>query len=138
MKHLRKYNESSEEEFQLIDLVDYLQDLMDHYDIYLHSDGNEITMQDIIDNNDFYDGDDVPNFANTKSNPLQTYPFDKNDFQIIIPIKDFKDLEKVYYHMKSVKGHMKAQGYQLSYFEIGTDTNEGEEKLTSVNYSFYK
>ena len=137
MKHLRKYNESAEE-FQLIDLVDYLQDLMDHYDIYLHSDGNEITMQDIIDNNDFYAGDDVPNFANTKSNPLQTYPFDKNDFQIIIPIKDFKDLEKVYYHMKSVKGHMKAQGYQLSYFEIGTDTNEGEEKLTSVNYSFYK
>ena len=137
MKHLRKYNESAEE-FQLIDLVDYLQDLMDHYDIYLHSDGNEITMQDIIDNNDFYAGDDVPNFANTKSNPLQTYPFDKNDFQIIIPIKDFKDLEKVYYHMKSVKGHMKAQGYQLSYFEIGTDTNEGEEKFTSVNYSFYK
>lgn len=137
MKHLRKYNESAEE-FQLIDLVDYLQDLMDHYDIYLHSDGNEITMQDIIDNNDFYAGDDVPNFANTKSNPLETYPFDKNDFQIIIPIKDFKDLEKVYYHMKSVKGHMKAQGYQLSYFEIGTDTNEGEERLTSVNYSFYK
>lgn len=137
MKHLRKYNESAEE-FQLIDLVDYLQDLMDYYDIYLHSDGNEITMQDIIDNNDFYAGDDVPNFANTKSNPLETYPFDKNDFQIIIPIKDFKDLEKVYYHMKSVKGHMKAHGYQLSYFEIGTDTNEGEEKLTSVNYSFYK
>ena len=121
MKHLRKYNESAEE-FQLIDLVDYLQDLMDHYDIYLLSDGNEITMQDIIDNNDFYADDD----------------FDKNDFQIIIPIEDFKDLEKVYYHMKSVKGHMKAHGYQLSYFEIGTDTDEGEEKLTSVNYSFYK
>ena len=129
MKHLKKFNESSEEEFQLIDLVDYLQDLMDHYNIYLHSDGNEITMQDIIDNNDF---------ANTKSNPLETYPFDKNDFQIIIPIKDFKDLEKVYYHMKSVKGHMKAHGYQLSYFEIGTDTDKGEEKFTSVNYSFYK
>ena len=47
MKHLRKYNESAKE-FQLIDLVDYLQDLMDYYDIYLHSDGNEITMQDII------------------------------------------------------------------------------------------
>jgi hypothetical protein len=44
MKHLKKFNESSEEEFQLIDLVDYLQDLMDHYDIYLHGDGDEITM----------------------------------------------------------------------------------------------
>ena len=124
MKHLRKYNESAEE-FQLIDLVDYLQDLMDHYDIYLHSNGNEITMQDIIDDNEI---DKVEG----------NLDFDRNDFQIIIPIEDFKDLEKVYYHMKSVKGHMKAQGYQLSYFEIGTDTNEGEEKLTSVNYSFYK
>ena len=124
MKHLRKYNESAEE-FQLIDLVDYLQDLMDHYDIYLHSNGNEITMQDIIDDNEI---DKVEG----------NLDFDRNDFQIIIPIKDFKDLEKVYYHMKSVKGHMKAHGYQLSYFEIGTDTNQGEEKLTSVNYSFYK
>jgi hypothetical protein len=124
MKHLRKYNESAEE-FQLIDLVDYLQDLMDHYDIYLHSNGNEITMQDIIDDNEI---DKVEG----------NLDFDRNDFQIIIPIEDFKDLEKVYYHMKSVKGHMKAHGYQLSYFEIGTDTNEGEEKLTSVNYSFYK
>ena len=26
----------------------------------------------------------------------------------------------------------------LKSFEIGTDTNQGEEKLTSVNYSFYK
>jgi hypothetical protein len=118
MKHLKKFNESSEE-FQLIDLVDYLQDLMDHYDIYLHGDGDEITMQDIIDNNEIDD-------------------FDKNDFQIIIPINDFKDLEKVYYHMKSVIGHMKSNGYQLSYFEIGTDTDEGEEKITSVSYSFYK
>ena len=124
MKHLRKYNESAEE-FQLIDLVDYLQDLMDHYDIYLHSNGNEITMQDIIDDNEI---DKVEG----------NLDFDRNDFQIIIPIEDFKDLEKVYYHMKSVKGHMKAQGYQLSYFEIGTDTDEGEEKLTNVNYSFYK
>lgn len=118
MKHLKKFNESSEEEFQLIDLVDYLQDLMDYYDIYLLGDGIEITRQDIIDNNI----DD----------------FDKNDFQIIIPISNLKDLEKVYYHMKSVKGHMKAHGYKLSYFEIGTDTHEGEEKFTSVNYSFYK
>lgn len=124
MKHLRKYNESAEE-FQLIDLVDYLQDLMDHYDIYLHSNGNEITMQDIIDDNEI---DKVEG----------NLDFDRNDFQIIIPIEDFKDLEKVYYHMKSVKGHMKAQGYQLSYFEIGTDTDEGEEKITNVNYSFYK
>lgn len=119
MKHLKKFNENSENEFELIDLVDYLQDLIDHYDIYLHGDGDEITMQDIIDNNEIDD-------------------FDKNDFQIIIPINDLKDLEKVYYHMKSVKGHMKAHGYQLSYFEIGTDTDEGEEKFTSVNYSFYK
>ena len=73
MKHLRKYNESTED-FELIDLVDYLQDLMDHYDIYLHGDGDEITMKDIIDNNEIDD-------------------FDKNDFQIIIPIEDFKDLE---------------------------------------------
>ena len=124
MKHLRKYNESAEE-FQLIDLVDYLQDLMDHYDIYLHSNGNEITMQDIIDDNEI---DKVEG----------NLDFDRNDFQIIIPIEDFKDLEKVYYHMKSVKGHMKAHGYQLSYFEIGTDTDEGEEKITNVNYSFYK
>ncbi len=122
---IRKFNESSEE-FQLIDLVDYLRDLMDHYDIYLHGDNpllpyvsGVITMQDIIDNNEIDD-------------------FDKNDFQIIIPINDFKDLEKVYYHMKSVKGHMKAHGYQLSCFEIGTDTDEGEEKITSVSYSFYK
>ena len=124
MKHLRKYNESAEE-FQLIDLVDYLQDLMDHYDIYLHSNGNEITMQDIIDDNEI---DKVEG----------NLDFDRNDFQIIIPIEDFKDLEKVYYHMKSVKGHMKAHVYQLSYFEIGTDTDEGEEKFTSVSYSFYK
>lgn len=119
MKHLKKFNENTENEFELIDLVDYLQDLMDHYDIYLHGDGDEITMQDIIDNNEIDD-------------------FDKNDFQIIIPINDLKDLEKVYYHMKSVNGHMKAHGYQLSYFEIGTDTDEGEEKFTSVSYSFYK
>jgi len=125
MKHLKKFNESSEEEFQLIDLVDYLQDLMDHYDIYLHSNGNEITMQDIIDDNEI---DKVEG----------NLDFDRNDFQIIIPIEDLKDLEKVYYHMKSVKGHMKAHGYQLSYFEIGTDTDEGEEKFTSVSYSFYK
>ena len=62
MKHLKKFNENTENEFELIDLVDYLQDLMDHYDIYLHGDGDEITMQDIIDNNEIDD-------------------FDKNDFQ---------------------------------------------------------
>jgi hypothetical protein len=118
MKHLKKFNESKEE-FQLIDLVDYLQDLMDHYDIYLHGDGDEISMQDIIDNNEIDD-------------------FDKNDFQIIIPINNFDDLEKVYYHMKSVIGHMKSNGYHLSYFEIDTDTNGDDAKITSTSYSFYK
>jgi hypothetical protein len=128
MKHLKKFNEDSDNTLEPQDLLDFSQDLVDNgYKVRYLSNMVVITPDDIINNNEV----------------IEKFNFNKNKF-FKIEISEFSitDFQKVFNYMESFKRHIFEYSFILDDFKITgvvlEDEKYGTPIIKSISYHFLK
>ena len=127
MKHLKKYNESSQE-FTFIDIIDILQDIIDEgYDIVIYSaTGHAWRPEDINKDTSIFKFHRYPNS-------------DKKDFKIQISFKmslEYSGLVDFFDEMKVPVARFEDAGFYLRYMEPEVNGESDRYNCYGVDYNF--
>jgi hypothetical protein len=127
MKHLKKYNESSQE-FTFTDIVDILQDIIDEgHDVFIYSaNGFSWRPEDIDKNHSAF--------------KFKRYPNARSEFKIQISFKkslEYNDLIDFFDEMRVPIVRFEDNGFQLS--NMYTESNEESDRYSCyiVDYHFF-